>query len=107
MRQMPVKIVNDGVLTRSVRDTAAFLRESEKVWRNLRLPPVGDLTRPGRARLRVAVVAEGVGVAATPEVAELTLKTAGALRSSATGWSPRCSTCRRRSRTTSSSTGRC
>jgi amidase len=79
MRQMPVKIVNDGVLTRSVRDTAAFLRESEKVWRNLRLPPVGDLTRPGRARLRVAVVTEGVGVAATPEVAELTLKTAGAL----------------------------
>ena len=79
MRQMPVRIISDGVLTRSVRDTAAFFRESEKVWRNLRLPPIGDLTRPGRARLRVAVVTEGIGVAASPEVHELTLKTAGLL----------------------------
>ena len=61
LRQMPVQIVSDGVVTRSVRDTAAFFRESEKVYRNLRLPPVGDITRPGKARLRVAVVTEGVG----------------------------------------------
>jgi amidase len=79
LRQMPVQIVADGVVTRSVRDTAAFFRESEKVYRNLRLPPVGDITRPGRARLRVAVVTEGVGAQATPEVAELTLKTASLL----------------------------
>ena len=45
-RQMPVRIVADGVVTRSVRDTAAFLRESEKVYRNLELPPVGDITGP-------------------------------------------------------------
>jgi amidase len=79
MRQMPVRIISDGVVTRSVRDTAAFLREAEKVWRNLRLPPIGDLTRPGKARLRVAVVTEGAGVAASPEVRDLTLKTAGLL----------------------------
>jgi amidase len=78
MRQMPVQIISDGVLTRSVRDTAAFFRESEKVYRSLRLPPVGDITRPGKARLRVAVVTEGVGARATPEVSDLTLKT-GAL----------------------------
>ncbi|GAA2146198.1 amidase [Nocardioides koreensis] len=76
MRDMPVRIVSDGVLTRSVRDTAAFYREAEKVYRELRLPPVGDITRPGRARLRVAVVTSGVGVGASPEVADLTLKTA-------------------------------
>ncbi|HET8958922.1 amidase, partial [Nocardioides sp.] len=79
LRQMPVQIVSDGVLTRSVRDTAAFFRESEKVYRNLRLPPVGDITRPGRARLRVAVFTEGIGAKASPEVAELTLKTASLL----------------------------
>jgi amidase len=79
MRDMPVRIVSDGVLTRSVRDTAAFFRESEKVYRALRLPPVGDITRPGRARLRVAVATAGVGAAASPEVAELTLKTAALL----------------------------
>jgi amidase len=76
LRQMPVRIVSDGVLTRSVRDTAVFLRESERVYRALELPPVGDVTRPGRARLRVAVVTEGAGVAASPEVVALTLETA-------------------------------
>ncbi len=78
-RGMPVRIVCDGVLTRSVRDTAAFLREAEKVYRALHLPPIGDITRPSRARLRVGVVTRGVGVGASPEVAELTLKTAGLL----------------------------
>jgi amidase len=75
-RQMPVRIVSDGVLTRSVRDTAAFLREAEYVYRALMLPPVGDVTRPGRKRLRVAVHTSGIAVPASPEVVELTLKTA-------------------------------
>ncbi|MFC6288070.1 amidase [Nocardioides sp. GCM10027113] len=79
LREMPVRIVSDGVLTRSVRDTAAFYREAERVWRNLALPPVGDLTRPGKARLDVAVVTEGIGRSASPEVAELTRKTAALL----------------------------
>lgn len=81
MRQMPIKIISDGVLTRSVRDTAAFYREAEKVYRDPRLAPIGDITRPGRARLRVAVVTRGVGRDASPEVAELTLKTAALLES--------------------------
>ena len=75
-RQMPVRIVADGVITRSVRDTAAFLREAEHVYRELRLPPIGDVTRPGRKRLRIAVHTAGIGRSASPEVAELTLKTA-------------------------------
>ena len=78
MREMPIRIVSDGVVTRSVRDTAAFFRESEKVYRALHLPPVGDITRPGRARLRIAMCTSSVGADATPEVAELTVKT-GAL----------------------------
>ena len=61
MRQMPVRIISDGVVTRSVRDTAAFFREAEKVYRALHLPPIGDLTRPGRRRLRIGVHTEGVG----------------------------------------------
>ncbi|WP_028643345.1 amidase [Nocardioides sp. URHA0020] len=75
-RQMPVRIVADGVLTRSVRDTAAFMREAERVYRELSLPPIGDVTRAGRKRLRIAVHTDGVGRSASPEVAELTLKTA-------------------------------
>ena len=79
MRQMPVRIISDGVVTRSVRDTAAFFREAEKVYRALHLPPIGDLTRPGRRRLRIGVATEGVGRSASPEVTELTLKVAAQL----------------------------
>ena len=60
-REMPVKIIQDGVLTRSVRDTAAFMRECERIYRNLKLPPVGDVTGPGRRRLRVALVTDSIG----------------------------------------------
>ena len=79
MRQMPVRIISDGVVTRSVRDTAAFLREAERVYRALHLPPIGDLTRPGRRRLRIGVHTEGVGRGANAEVTELTLKVAAVL----------------------------
>ncbi|QCX28636.1 amidase [Nocardioides jishulii] len=78
-RQMPVRIVADGVLTRSVRDTAAFLREAEKVYRDPRLPAVGDVTRPVDRPLRIAVVTAGIGREATPEVRQLTLDTAARL----------------------------
>jgi len=79
LRQMPVRIISDGVLTRSVRDTAAFLREAEKVYRALHLPPIGDLTRPVRRRLRIGVHTDGVGRGATPEVTSLTLEVAALL----------------------------
>ena len=81
LRKMPVRVVADGVVTRSVRDTAAFLREAEKVYRDLSLAPIGDVTRPGRARRRVGVVTDGVGVSASPEVADLTRQTAELMES--------------------------
>ncbi|GAB7070160.1 amidase [Mycobacterium hodleri] len=76
MRQMPIRIVANGVVTRSVRDTAAFYREAEKVWRSPKLAPIGDVTRPGRARLRVAVVTKSVKRECSPEVRDHTLRTA-------------------------------
>jgi amidase len=81
LRQMPVRIVSDGVLTRSVRDTAAFFREVERIYRDLSLAPIGDVTRPVRARRTVAVVTEGIDVRATPEVEALTRQTAELLES--------------------------
>ena len=72
IREQPVQIVADGVVTRSVRDTAAFLRESEKQYRNLKLPPIGDIRGPGQKRLRIAVVIDSVGDLRTdPEVADV------------------------------------
>lgn len=84
-RSMPVRIVADGVVTRSVRDTAAFLREAERLHRNAALPPVGDVRRPVRRRLRVAVVTDGIGRSASPEVRDLTRRT-GALLESLGHW---------------------
>ena len=79
LRRMPVGIVANGVLTRSVRDTAAFYREAERIWRNPKLAPIGDVTGPGRQRLRIAVVTRSVLRECSPEVRELTLKSAGLL----------------------------
>ena len=79
-REMPVQIVHDGVVTRSVRDTAAFVRESERVYRDLKLPPVGDVTGPGRPRLRVALVTDSIGGRSTdPETLGAVEKTAALL----------------------------
>lgn len=71
-RQMPLRIVSDGVVTRTVRDTAAWLREAERVYRALHLPPVGDLTRPGRGRLRIGLNTSGLGRGADAETTALT-----------------------------------
>lgn len=81
-RDMPVRIVHDGVVSRSVRDTAAFLRESERAYRSLKLPPVGDVTGPVRPRLRVALVTDSIGGRTTdPEMVRATEETAALLES--------------------------
>jgi amidase len=76
---MPVRIVNDGVLSRSVRDTAAFYREGERIWRNRGLLPIGAVTGPGRDRLRIAVVTKSVNRDSSPEIRDLTLQSAALL----------------------------
>src|ERR1700727_1903539 len=60
VRAAPVKIVADGGLTRSVRDTGALFRELERAYRNPKLPPIGDVTRPGKRRLRIAVCTQSI-----------------------------------------------
>ena len=79
MRRVPVRLVANGVLTRSVRDTAAFYREAERIWRHPELAPIGDVTHPGRRRLKIAVVTRSVKRECSPELRELTLKSAGLL----------------------------
>ncbi|HET6165246.1 MAG TPA: amidase [Marmoricola sp.] len=68
-REMPVKVVADGVLTRSVRDTAAYLRETELLAPNPKLRPVGDVTGPGRPGLKVALVVDSIVSTTDPETA--------------------------------------
>jgi amidase len=49
------------------------------VYRNPKLPPIGDVTQPGKQRLRIAVCTQSISRDASPEIRELTLKTAAML----------------------------
>ena len=77
--RMPLHLVANGVVSRSVRDTAAFFREAERVYRNPKLPAIGDVTGPGDQRLRIAVCTKSILRDASPEIRELTLKSAALL----------------------------
>lgn len=52
----PVDIVSNGVLTRTVRDTAAFLAAAERFRPVARLPRVGLVEGPAARRLRVGLI---------------------------------------------------
>jgi amidase len=77
--RMPLHLVANGVVSRSVRDTAAFLREAERIYRNPKLPAIGDVTQPGAQRLRIAFCTKSILREVSPEIRELTLKTAALL----------------------------
>ncbi|HXS85047.1 MAG TPA: amidase [Mycobacterium sp.] len=79
VRQMPIRIVANGVVSRSVRDTAAFYREAERLWPAKKLPPIGDVQHAVKQRLRIAVITRSLLRESSPEVRELTLKSAGLL----------------------------
>jgi len=51
---MPINIGYQGVLTRTVRDTAAFYSEAEKFYKNPKLPSIGHVKDPVKRRLRIA-----------------------------------------------------
>ncbi|MFF5789205.1 amidase [Streptomyces sp. NPDC012693] len=57
-RQLPLDIVSDGILSRSVRDTAAFLAAAETHWRNPKLPPLGLVEGPSGRRLRIGFLVD-------------------------------------------------
>ncbi len=58
MKDAPLDIVSNGVLTRSVRDTAVFLAAAEKHRPVARLPRIGLVEGPSARRLRVGLVTE-------------------------------------------------
>ena len=53
--RMPVSYKSQGVLTRTVRDTARYVAEAEREYANPDLPPVGLVTGPSPRRLRIGV----------------------------------------------------
>jgi amidase len=79
-RSMPIKIISEGVLTRSVRDTAVFFAAAERYWRNPELPPLGLVEGPANRRLRIGLVLDSVGgIRTCARTRDVVLDTARAL----------------------------
>lgn len=57
-KSLPVNIVADGIVSRSVRDTAGFFAAMEAQHRNTKLPAIGHVQGPGKERLRIGVVTD-------------------------------------------------
>lgn len=57
---LPINMISEGVLTRSVRDTAAFVAACENHWRNPKLAPIGRVSGPAQRILRVGVLFDSV-----------------------------------------------
>ena len=81
-RRLPVKVVVDGVVTRTVRDTAYFLAGAERYWRNRKLPPVELVEGPAKRRLKIGLVINSiVGAPTCPETRTVVERTAALLES--------------------------
>jgi amidase len=79
-RSMPINLVSEGVVTRSVRDTATFAAAMERDWRNPALPPLGLVEGPAERRLRVGVLTSSLGgVEADADTAATVAETAARL----------------------------
>lgn len=80
--KLPVNIAVNGVLTRSVRDTAVYYAEIEKRHPATGMPAIGQVEGPGSRRLRVGVVtAPPMGLPVDPVVVAPVTATADLLAS--------------------------
>ena len=59
-RALPLNIIAEGVLTRSVRDTAQFFYGMEKVFYNKKLPQLGHIQNPNNKRLKIGIVTDSI-----------------------------------------------
>lgn len=73
-RALPINIIGEGVVSRSVRDTAQFLAAAERYFHNTRLPAVGEVLGPGRRRLRIGLVQDSITGHATDTVTRETVE---------------------------------
>lgn len=53
---LPIQIIHQGVLTRTVRDTALFYSEAENFFKNKKLPELGHVKNAGKKRLKIGLL---------------------------------------------------
>ncbi|WP_323132866.1 amidase [Marinobacter lipolyticus] len=59
-KALPINIVCDGVVTRSVRDTARFYAEAERHFRNRKLPELGMVKGPSAKPKTIGLVLDSI-----------------------------------------------
>ena len=59
-KSLPINIVSDGVVTRTVRDTANFYSGAERYFRYSKLPPIGKVEGPGGRPLRIGLAIDSI-----------------------------------------------
>ncbi|WP_250656177.1 amidase [Alkalimarinus coralli] len=57
---LPINIISEGIVSRTVRDTAYFHAEAEKYYRNNRLPEIGLVEGAADKRLKVGVITHSI-----------------------------------------------
>lgn len=57
---LPINLISEGVVSRTVRDTAYFHYEAEKYYRNKHLPEIGLIEGPSANRLRIGLVMDSI-----------------------------------------------
>lgn len=83
IRILPHNIVSEGVVTRSVRDTANFFAEAERYYQNKKLKPIGKVEGPSNKRLRIGMILDSItGHATDEETRQAVLSTATRLEKS-------------------------
>ncbi|MFE3052404.1 amidase [Nocardia sp. NPDC059239] len=81
-RSMPINLVSEGVLTRTVRDTATYFAAAERFWRNPALPPIGLVEGPAQRRLRIGLLSDPItGATLDPEIRTVLEETVALLES--------------------------
>ncbi|CAM4326051.1 amidase [Acinetobacter pragensis] len=79
--KLPIKIISEGVLTRSVRDTAHFMAGMERSFYNVKLPKIGLIEHSSARKLRIGVVQRSITGTVDAETSATLEKTAKLLES--------------------------
>jgi len=66
-KTMPLDIISDGVVTRTVRDTANFYYEAERFYKPSHLKEIGLVEGPSKRRLQIGFVTDSILTKACPE----------------------------------------
>ncbi|HLV76742.1 MAG TPA: amidase [Marinobacter sp.] len=73
-RALPVNILSDGVVTRTVRDTAGFMAHAERYYHNRKLPETGYVEGPSGRQLRIGLVLDSINGYPTDAVTRRTVE---------------------------------